>query len=61
MFYNDIHPKRTLEFALEGALRFFSFFLFSFFFFVGGGGGGGLMLFLEGNKLGYKRSTVKQF
>ena len=41
MFYNDIHSKRTLEFALEGALLFFLFFFFLFFLFGRGGGGGG--------------------
>ena len=47
MFYNYIHSKSTLEFALEGALRFFSFFFFLF-----GGGGVGDDVDLEGNKLG---------
>ena len=41
MFYNDIYCKRALEFALEGALRFFFLLLFSFIFCLGGGGGGG--------------------
>ena len=53
MFYNDIHCKRALEFALEGSLRFFSFIIF-FYFLFGGGGGGGMMLIWEGNKLGTK-------
>ena len=54
MFYNDIYCKRALEFALEGALRFFSFIIFFYFLFGGGGGGGGMMLIWEGNKLGRK-------